>query len=84
MDLQERTRQLAAPRLWDSRDSEHKKNNISYILNPIATKFLGGMCKDVKHSVVEGHGHWSNGTMRTCMSNVSSAAARFQGQRAQK
>jgi hypothetical protein len=79
-DFRERTRQLAAPRLWGSWDSEHKKNDISFILNPVAMKFLKGMCKGMKHAVVEGHGHWSDGTMGTCVPTSSCEAVGQQGQ----
>ena len=42
----------------------------------MAKIFYRGMHKDIKHIVVEGHGHWSYATMRTCMPTSSSAAAR--------
>jgi len=83
-DFRKRTHQSAAARLQDSRDSEHKKNDISFILNPIDTKFLRGVCRDMKHAVVERHGHWIIGTTGICMPISSSAAARFLGQQAQK
>jgi hypothetical protein len=83
-DFRKRTRQLAAPRLLGSRDSEHKKNDISFILNPIATKFLRGMCKDMKQIVVEGHGHWRDETMRICMPTSSCMVAGLHGRQAQE
>jgi hypothetical protein len=84
VDFPERTRQPAAARLWASKNIEHKKNDISFILNPMATEFLRDVCKDMKHIVVEGHGHWSDGTTGMCMPTSSSVAARFSGQQAQK
>jgi hypothetical protein len=83
-DFRERTRQLAAPRLRGSRDSEHKKNDISFILNPSATKFLRGVCKDMKQIVVEGHGHWSDETMRICMPTSSCTVEGLHRQQAQE
>jgi hypothetical protein len=80
VDFRERTRQSAAARLQGSKDSEHKKNDISFILNPIAMKFLRCVCKDIKHTVVEQHGQWSEGIMGTCMPTGRNAAAGQQGQ----
>jgi hypothetical protein len=54
MDFRERTRQLAAPWLRDSRDIEHKKNDISFILNLIATKFGRDICNFMKKIMVKG------------------------------
>jgi hypothetical protein len=68
----------------EHRAQENKKNDISFILNPMATEFLRDVCKHMKHIVVEGHGHWSDGTTGMCMPTSSSAAARFSGQQAQK
>ena len=79
-DFGECTRQLVAPQLQGSKDSEHKKNDISFILNPIATKFLRGVFRDMKHTVVEQHGQWSEGIMGTCMPTGRNAAAGQQGQ----
>jgi hypothetical protein len=83
-DFWERTRQLAAPWPLSSRDSEHKKNDISFILNPIATRFLRGVCKDMKQAVVEGYGHWSDETMRICMPTSSCTVVGLHGQQAQE
>jgi hypothetical protein len=55
VDFPERTCQPAAARLWGSRNIEHKKNDISFILNPMVMEFLRDVCKDMKHIVVEGH-----------------------------
>jgi len=48
----------------------------------MATKFHTGVCNDMKHIMVEGHGHWSDGIMGTCMPTGRNAAAGQQGQRA--
>ena len=57
VDFWEHTCQLAAARLRCSRNNEHKKNDIIFIFDPMAIKFLRDVCKDMKHAVVEGHGH---------------------------
>lgn len=42
------------------------------------------MCRDTVHILVEGYDHWSDETTGKCMPTSSSAAARLQGQQAQK
>jgi hypothetical protein len=49
----------------------------------MATEFLRNMCKDMKHAVVEGHGHWSDGTTGIRMPTGRYAAVGQQGQQAQ-
>jgi hypothetical protein len=66
------------------RNSEHKKNDIPFIFDPMATEFLRNMCKDMKHAVVEGHGHWSDGTTGICMPTGRYAAVGQKGQQAQE
>jgi len=53
-------------------------------LNPIAMKFLRGMCKDMKQIVVEEHNHWSDETSGICMPNNSCTVAWLQEQQAQE
>jgi hypothetical protein len=84
VDFPERTCQPAAAQLWGSRNIEHKKNDISFILNPMAMEFLRDMCKDMKHIVVEGHGHWSDGTTGGCMPTGRNSAAGQQGHHVQE
>jgi hypothetical protein len=69
---------------WDSKISERSDINIFSVIAPLAMKFCGGVCKDMKHIVIEGDGHWSDETTRTCTPISSSAAAGQQGQREQR
>ena len=50
----ERSCQQAAARLWGSRDSKHKNDDISFILDPMATKFLRGVCKYINDVLLKG------------------------------
>jgi hypothetical protein len=77
VDFPERMCQPAAAQLWGSRNIEHKKNDISFILNPI-------VCKNMKHIVVEEHGHWSDGTTGGCMPTGRNSAAGQQGHHVQE
>jgi len=45
----------------------------------MAIKLFRDVCNDMKRIVVEGHGHWSDGIMGTCMSTSRNAAAGQQG-----
>ena len=63
MDFQECTCQPAAARLRDSRDSEHKKNDISFILDPMAMKFLRGVCKYINYVLAKGYTTGFKGSM---------------------
>ena len=45
----------------------------------MATKLLKDVCKDIKHIFVEGHGHWSDGTIGTHMPIRRNANAGQQG-----
>ena len=54
MDFQERTCKPAAARLRGSRDSEHKNNDISFTLDPKATKFLRGVYKYINYVLAKG------------------------------
>jgi hypothetical protein len=57
--------------------------SVATLAAPLAMKFCAGMCKDVKHIMIEGNGHRSDETMGTCMLISSSTAARQQGQQGQ-
>ena len=55
MDFQERTCQPATAQLRSSRDSEHKNNDISFTLDPKATKFLRGVYKYINYVLAKGY-----------------------------
>jgi hypothetical protein len=46
MDCREQAWQPAAAQLRGSMDSDHKMGDISFISDPMGTKFLRGMCND--------------------------------------
>ena len=61
-----------------------KDNDISFILNSITMEFLRGVCKGRKHAVVEGHGHWSDGSLGIHMPTGRNSAAGQQRHHAQE
>ena len=76
MDFQECTCQPAAARLRDSRDSEHKKNDISFILDPMAMKLLSGVCMYINYVLAKGFIIDFAGSMRNAVVIGRSAAGR--------
>jgi hypothetical protein len=84
LDHWEHERQQAAARLHGSRDSEHIKDDISFILDPMATKIYRGVCNYMILMWFNGIDKQRCGLPGTCMPIGSSAAAWLHGQQARE